>query len=1395
MCALPSKDLCDDRDEPLASEDEVEHENDSTDVELWRRKLVAWEEAEVVRKAEEERRRVEFERRRREWEEEQKRLYQQRLEETRRAMEEQEEELGEEEEVWDEQYDEQGNPVEESYEEDMMDESGMIYDAYGQPVEFLSNGAVPGMFADVGSYKTSVDLLEGGMESAKSQAMSAEWDDWEDDGEMEVEQQRKVEDVIPTSMVAHMVQGLVSHSSSLLSHVVRESNCDLTVPTKVIDLCTEEEEDPSQSFASHAVSLQPSSSEIHSAPLVHSLACSKPTNVQIPQVDGLDEDSSDDDMDDDQQGIEVSDESSIMSVDVDEEVSQERQAQEADSDSEPEERRRSEADSDSDEKSSADHQDGQDERMESADADSYASDFDDEVNERAQDSEDSSSDTEPYEAAGDDVEVESVNNEEVERLSDSDIENIEPDQEDNEARKDEDENLEDGRDEDSRSRSRSRSVSRSRSASMSRSRSRSRSERAATEAESESEDEDISNDVPVKQPCILVFDSLGGRTDRQARLCGVLRDFLTLEYQAKYPGQTKEFSAKTIPGCAPKVPQQPNMTDCGIYVCHNVETFFQKPIQDYTMPITSLENWFPDSEPRVKRRDIAQLIKNLATEQNKDKLEQLILPDLVFVEAEKPKLAWSYSQTQRDRSDGESDEEEYYSDENDFEDDNEEDRRNKRSRSFSSGSEERDSRRRKMNHSSDEEDFDPRTVYGSGQPLPLRKLPPGISISRSTEEQSASSPSERLRNLPGISISGGPSGVPLARSLPAGISVSRAPAPTERESSQSSQSSQPLPVSRGRIVSEYDKLDVSVENVSDHSDEMEPFDLDKPAHLRTYLSPSSFKRLDEERLASAEEERHSMVAEDLNTSFSSMIAHQAAEAVLDSCLSSMLCHRVSGPSLEQEEDQEDELLPQCDGLEDFDSEEDVEAGAVVDEAEDVQAAPFDVPVAEVEEEQVSSSTDIVEEAAGSHPVTVEHSGSHIEESSLPETTEQHDVLADIVNSEVDLAEDDLETGEVFEEPQETFQEVSNTEESVYPVELSVEDEENVTSGLLITGDDDVEETVVEAEESYEVHEDLDMDQDQASFGEDLKDEEEFESDYDDEEFNSPEPPAKRSRPSSEPEVVLDSDDNEDVTPQPPSLPGQPRPQMFPYNPHQQQFMSQQQHAMLVAQQRAQQAAYYNNLQLQLQQQQQQQQQQSLGRKRKREGVALCIRDGQVYTKPFTQLPAFLVNNNTKPDPPQLPQVPQVQQNFMFLQQQQTNPYKPLSQNPYQPSPAMFHHQPQSINTRTDRDSVEDLEDSDEDILDDASREDEEDFNSDDDIQSLNEENQHKDDSSKDSFDSKENITEEVSEELTGEAAEEVIQEDTEEVIEDPTEEVIEDVIEEPHIDPQEDIVLGDDNSM
>ena len=98
---------------------------------------------------------------------------------------------------------------------------------------------------------------------------------------------------------------------------------------------------------------------------------------------------------------------------------------------------------------------------------------------------------------------------------------------------------------------RSRSPSRSPSRSVSRSRSED-SQDDQEEEESDWEPEDTAGDIPVKQPSILVFDSLGGRRDRQARLCAVLRDFLAKEYEEKYPGQTREFSPRTMPGCAPK---------------------------------------------------------------------------------------------------------------------------------------------------------------------------------------------------------------------------------------------------------------------------------------------------------------------------------------------------------------------------------------------------------------------------------------------------------------------------------------------------------------------------------------------------------------------------------------------------------------------------------------------------------------------------------------------------------------------------------------------------------------------------------------------------------------------------------------------------------------------------
>ena len=179
------------------------------------------------------------------------------------------------------------------------------------------------------------------------------------------------------------------------------------------------------------------------------------------------------------------------------------------------------------------------------------------------------------------------------------------------------------------------------------------------EDEEEEEEEEEGPPKPVRQPCILVFDSLGGKKDRQARLCQTLRDFLTMEWKEKHPDKPpRTFTPANMPGSAPKVQQQPNLTDCGLYLCQNTETFFKNPIKDFTLPITSIsKRWFPESEVRAKRENVAKLVRQLATEQNQDKLEQLQFPTLTFRDA---------------RDDGGSDGEEsmrsddYRSDEDDF---------------------------------------------------------------------------------------------------------------------------------------------------------------------------------------------------------------------------------------------------------------------------------------------------------------------------------------------------------------------------------------------------------------------------------------------------------------------------------------------------------------------------------------------------------------------------------------------------------------------------------------------------------------------------------------------------------------------------------------------------------
>ncbi|BES92990.1 Ulp1 protease family, C-terminal catalytic domain [Nesidiocoris tenuis] len=132
---------------------------------------------------------------------------------------------------------------------------------------------------------------------------------------------------------------------------------------------------------------------------------------------------------------------------------------------------------------------------------------------------------------------------------------------------------------------------------------------------------------PIKQPCILIFDSLIGGS--RAKVCATLREFMQIEYNVKHRATKgrRDFTADSFRASVVKVPQQTNFTDCGLYLLQFAETFFQKPIRDYRMPIKELVNWFDVEVVNRKRFEIQQLLHKLMDEQKVD-VARLNLPDL-----------------------------------------------------------------------------------------------------------------------------------------------------------------------------------------------------------------------------------------------------------------------------------------------------------------------------------------------------------------------------------------------------------------------------------------------------------------------------------------------------------------------------------------------------------------------------------------------------------------------------------------------------------------------------------------------------------------------------------------------------------------------------------------------
>uniref|UniRef100_UPI0037E9AFF6 sentrin-specific protease 6 isoform X2 n=1 Tax=Semicossyphus pulcher TaxID=241346 RepID=UPI0037E9AFF6 len=120
-----------------------------------------------------------------------------------------------------------------------------------------------------------------------------------------------------------------------------------------------------------------------------------------------------------------------------------------------------------------------------------------------------------------------------------------------------------------------------------------------------------------KQPCILIMDSLRGPA--RSTVVKTLREYLEVEWEVR-KGNQRSFGKDVMKGSSPRVPQQDNFSDCGVYILQYVESFFENPIPSFHLPV-NLSEWFPQQRMKTKREEIKDLILKIQEQQEVDRKE------------------------------------------------------------------------------------------------------------------------------------------------------------------------------------------------------------------------------------------------------------------------------------------------------------------------------------------------------------------------------------------------------------------------------------------------------------------------------------------------------------------------------------------------------------------------------------------------------------------------------------------------------------------------------------------------------------------------------------------------------------------------------------------------------
>jgi len=120
-----------------------------------------------------------------------------------------------------------------------------------------------------------------------------------------------------------------------------------------------------------------------------------------------------------------------------------------------------------------------------------------------------------------------------------------------------------------------------------------------------------------RNPFIMVLDSLGGS---HSTAVSKIRSYLMMEHleKRKLP---KNFGKDKMGEKHPPIPYQPNSCDCGLFLLHYVELIFRDPDVFLGAILPDLSKWFNTSDVEYKREDIANLIKEVASQDNSRKVK------------------------------------------------------------------------------------------------------------------------------------------------------------------------------------------------------------------------------------------------------------------------------------------------------------------------------------------------------------------------------------------------------------------------------------------------------------------------------------------------------------------------------------------------------------------------------------------------------------------------------------------------------------------------------------------------------------------------------------------------------------------------------------------------------